>query len=234
MIVASSVSAGQADSLVQLAEDLAGFVRQAVQHGATRDDRERGAFQRLRALGHAAVDLFLEAQGDADRGDRVATPEGTVLERRDVPQPRPLRTIFGAHCFRAYVYAPGRQPKIELRPSDARLHLPAGKASYLLHEFSPLFCVEKAFGVGARQVATVCRQRLSVDVLQETNRTVGSQADRFLDGLAVPPAAAEGQIRVSTADGKGVPLVREDAQKVPACEGKERPGNRRMATLGCV
>ena len=39
---------------------------------------------------------------------------------------------------------------------------------------------------------------------------------------------------MATADGKGVPLVQEDAQQVPAFDEKERPGNRRMATLGCV
>jgi hypothetical protein len=39
---------------------------------------------------------------------------------------------------------------------------------------------------------------------------------------------------VATADGKGVPLVQEDAEKVPVFDEKERPGNRRMATLGCV
>jgi len=37
---------------------------------------------------------------------------------------------------------------------------------------------------------------------------------------------------VLTADGKGVPLAQEDAQRVPAFDKKERPGNRRMATLG--
>jgi len=39
---------------------------------------------------------------------------------------------------------------------------------------------------------------------------------------------------VTTADGKGVPLVQEDAKLVPAFDERERPGNRRMATLGCV
>jgi hypothetical protein len=63
---------------------------------------------------------------------------------------------------------------------------------------------------------------------------MGEQADRFLDQLPMPAAAAEGAILVATADGKGVPLVRADAGKVPAFEDKERPGNRRMATLGCV
>ena len=63
---------------------------------------------------------------------------------------------------------------------------------------------------------------------------VGEQADQFLDQLPTPPANEEGAILVTTADGKGVPLVKEDVQKVPAFDKKERPGNRRMATLGCV
>ena len=39
---------------------------------------------------------------------------------------------------------------------------------------------------------------------------------------------------VFTADGKGVPLVKADAQRVPAFDKAERPGNRRMATLAAV
>jgi hypothetical protein len=61
----------------------------------------------------------------------------------------------------SYVYARGEHRKIELRPIDARINLPEGKASYLLQEFSQLFCVEKASGVGARQFETVFGQKLS-------------------------------------------------------------------------
>jgi hypothetical protein len=63
---------------------------------------------------------------------------------------------------------------------------------------------------------------------------MGAQADRFLDELPKPEPAHEGQLLIATADGKGVPLVQADAQAVPAFDEKERPGNRRMATLGCV
>lgn len=52
--------------------------------------------------------------------------------------------------------------------------------------------------------------------------------------MPTPPRVEEGAILVTTADNKGVPLVREDAEQVPVFESKERPGNRRMATLGCV
>jgi hypothetical protein len=234
MSVASSLDLGKADTLVKLAEDLASVVRQAVREGASLDDLERGAFRYALEIGHAAVGMFLAAQGDGDLGDSVTTVEGTVLYRSDTPMTRPVRTIFGEHSFEAYVYAQGSKGKIELRPIDARINLPEGKASYLLQEFSQLFCVEKAFGVGAKQFDKVFQQRLSVQALEDINRAMGAQADRFLDGLPPPPSAAEGAVLVATADGKGVPLVQADAQQVPVFDKKERPGNRRMATLGCV
>jgi hypothetical protein len=234
MMVASSFAVDKTDSLVHLAEGLAGFVEQAVREGASLDHVEREALQRILAIGRAAVDLFLDAQGDGDLGEQVTTAEGTVLYRSDRVMPRPLRTIFGEHSFQAYVYAQGSKRKIALRPIDARLNLPEGKASYLLQEFSQLFCVEKAFGVGARQFQTVFGQQLSVDVLEDINRDLGQQAERFLDALPKPSAQTEGELLVTTADGKGVPLVKEDAQQVPAFDEKERPGNRRLATLGCV
>jgi len=235
MIVASSPLVGKAGaSLTDLAEDLAGFVRRSVHEGASLDKVERGVLGKVLDIGRAAVEFFLAAQGNGDLGPHVEVDDGRTLYRSESVEKRPLRTIFGEHSFEAYVYSAGSKRKIELRPIDARLNLAEGKASYLLQEFSQLFCVEKAFAVGARQFETVFGQKLSVDVLEDINRTVGAHADHFLDDVPVPAPAAEGAILVSTADAKGVPLVREDAQHVPAFEQKERPGNRRMATLGCV
>jgi hypothetical protein len=234
MILATSLNLGKTDGLVNLADDLAVFVRQAVQEGSDLDTVERAAFSRVLEIGRAAIDLFLDAQGDGDLGASVTSAEGVVLHRSESVQKRPLRTIFGEHAVQGYVYSRGSKTKIELRPIDARLNLPEGKASYLLQEFTQLFCIEKAFRVGARQFETVFGQKLSVDVLEDINRAMGEQADRFLDQLPKPPANQEGALLVATADGKGVPLVKQDAQKVPAFDKKERPGNRRMATLGCV
>jgi hypothetical protein len=234
MIVATTLQIGKAESLVTLAEDLAGYVRQAVDEGASLDHLERGVLNRVLHIGFAAVEMFLKAQGRGDLGDTVETAESTVLHRSETATPRPLRTIFGEHSFEAYVYALGSKRRIELRPIDARISLPEGKASYLLQEFSQLFCVEKAFGVVARQFETVFGQKLSVDVLEGINRAMDRQAERFLDALPKPPAQDEGEILVTTADGKGVPLVKADLQRVPAFDEKERPGNRRMSTLGCV
>jgi len=234
MILASSASLGKVESVVHLADDFTAFVHRSVQNGADFDMLERGVWARVLELGHAAVELFLQAQGNGDLGEHLTTKDGAVLYRSENPVQRPLRTIFGEHAFQSFVYSRGSNRKIELRPIDARLNLPEHKASYLLQEFTQLFCVEKAFGVGARQFETVFDQKLSVDVLENINRDMGEQADRYLDQLPTPPTKEEGAILVTTGDGKGVPLVVDDAQKVPAFDKKERPGNRRMATLGCV
>jgi hypothetical protein len=71
MIVSSSLQVDKADSLVKLAENLVGFVRQSVKEGASLDHLERGALQQALGIGQAAVDMFLEAQGDGDLGDSV-------------------------------------------------------------------------------------------------------------------------------------------------------------------
>jgi hypothetical protein len=80
----------------------------------------------------------------------------------------------------------------------------------------------------------VLHQNISVNTLEHLNRRMGGQAEGFLDELPTPPAKEESELLIFTADGKGVPLVKEDAERVPAFDKLERPGNRRMATLATV
>lgn len=235
MILATSPQPDETDPIATLAPDLRDFARQAAHNGTTLDTFERGLLKRLLAMGRTTTDLFLNAQGHGDLGPTVETAERTILHRSEMPQARSIRTIFGRHCFHAFVYSRGPKQKIELRPIDSRLNLPDSHASYRLQEFTQLFCVEKAFGVGAKQFEAIFGQKLSVAVLEDINRDMGTQAETFLDEhLPEPKASEEGELLILTADGKGVPLVKADAERVPAFDKKERPGNRRMATLGCL
>jgi hypothetical protein len=229
-------SSGSPETLAhQLADDLIGFVKQSVRDGSSFDGFETGVLQRVLRIGGVAVDLFLQAQGNGDLGPSVPTAEGVELHRSLTVQKRELRSIFKEHTFESFVYSRGAKLTIELRPIDARLGLPKRKESYLLQELSQLFCVEKAFGVGAQQFERIFGQTISVAELEKINRDMGEQADRFLnEELSKPKAKEEGELLVLTADAKGVPLVKAEAQKVPAFDAKERPGNRRMATLGCA
>lgn len=231
----ASAPLGNPESITQLADDLIGFVKQSVREGCGFDGFEKGVLQRVLRIGGVAADLFLQVQGTGDLGPTVHTAQGVELHRSVTVQKRELRSIFKEHSFESFVYSRGLKQKIELRPIDARLGLPKRKESYLFQEFSQLFCVEKAFGVGARQFERIFGQKISVAVLEDINRDMGEQADQFLnEELTKPPLKDEGELLILTADAKGVPLVKADAQQVPAFDAKERPGNRRMATLGCA
>ena len=234
-MVAQSISADKTERLVDMAVELQQFVDEAAGDGDSLYDTEKGILAKVLKIGHLAVDRFLQRQGDGDLGPTVQTEDGVELHRSESPVERPLRTVFGEHAFDAYVYVPGPKQKIALRAIDARLNLPAGKYSYLLEEFSQYFCVEQAFGQAGDSFQTVLGQKLSVDTLERTNQRVGEQASDYLDALPTPPVAEEGELLVATADGKGVPLIRDNVE-VPPVHGPKpsRPGNRRMATLACV
>jgi hypothetical protein len=221
-------------SLVELAGELEASVRKAAQQGKSLYEMEKDVFAYALRIGHCAIEEILILQGDGDLGPCVVTADGRRLERSEEPTERPLRTVFGEHTIHAYVYSAGAHETIELRPVDARLSLPRGKCSYFFEEFSQYFCVDQAFGQASQGLATVLRQEVSVDTLERVNRRMGEQAEAFLDQLPTPPLKEEGELLVFTADGKGVPLVQADVQRVPAFDKAERPGNRRMATLAAV
>jgi len=234
MSMVNSQDGIKGNSLVVLVEQLEASIREAAREGKSLHEVEKDTFGRALQIGHAAIEQLLTLQGDGDLGENVVTADGRRLQRSEEPTQRPLRTVFGEHTIRAYVYAAGAHPAIELRPVDARLSLPAGRCSYFFEEFSQYFCVDQAFGQASQGMATVLRQEVSVDTLERINRRMGEQAEGFLDRLPTPAAKEEGELLVFTADGKGVPLVKADAQRVPAFDKPQRPGNRRMATLAAV
>lgn len=234
MIAVESTLGKTISSLHELAEELEFFARSSANAGQSQYEVEKGILGRVLQMGHTAMNLYLDLQGNGDLGPTVETAAGKRLLRSEELLSRPLRTIFGEHTINAYVYAAGPKEKIELRPIDARLALPAGKHSYLYEEFAQYFCVEQAFGTAQARLATVFGAATSVDSLEHINQRMGGQAAVFLDALPVPPASEEKALLVVTADDKGVPLVKNDLAKVPAFEKRERPGNRRMATLACV
>ena len=220
----------------RLASQFSPLVQEAASAGILIQDFERGLFGGLLAVGAKVLDEFLEAQGNGDQGKTIAH-EGQTRHRSDEPVCRPLRTIFGEHEFRAYVYraGAGTKSRIVLRPVDERLGLTCDRYSPLLQEFSMLFCCEEAFHGSVEAFFQVFGQKLSVDTLEKISRRMAERAETFLQNRVAPPPEEEGELLVLTADAKGVPLVKKDAQKLRSFEeAPQRPGNRRMATLAAV
>lgn len=237
MSMTGTNGSGKADSLVGITSQLGELVQRAVHDQTPLREFERSLFDQLLEIGLATMQQFLAMQGDGDRGETAADDEGGTLYRSEQPAARRLRTIFGAHQFDAYVYRQRRHPNtpIALRPVDERLGIGPDRFSPLLQEFTMLLAVEQSFEPAADAFEMIFGQRLSVDTLERVSRRMGQRAGEFLDALDVPPADEEGELLVQTADGKGVPLVREDAGRLKSFDEKrQRPGNRRMATLAGV
>ena len=234
MMISELVAQDKDISIVELAGKLEQFVRWAAEDGECLHDVEQKILGSVLLLGRRCVDQFLRLQGDGDLGETVRTADDRMLKRSDEPSERRIRTVFGEHHFSSYTYAKGAKQKIELRPIDARMSLPEGEYSYLLQEFSQYFCIEEAFGRAQQGIDKVLGQKLPVDSLERINRALGEQAEPFLEELPKPPAKEEGELLVLTADGKGVPMIRKDAQALPAFNASKRRGNRRVATLASV
>ena len=110
-----------------------------------------------------------------------------------------------------------------------------GKSDVFVNLVVILFCCEQAFHGAVDAFERVFRHCLSADTLEKISQRMGTAADEFLQNRAGPPKSGEGAILVLTADGKGVPLVKSDAQRLRAFEDKAvRPGNRRMSTVCSV
>jgi hypothetical protein len=234
--VIESGEGAPAEALAGMGEGIGRFVEQAAREGVSLREFERDLFDRLLKMGQAATEQFLALQGDGDQGE-TTEHEGRTVHRSAEPARRKLRTIFGEHQFFAYVYRERRHPNtpIVLRPVDVRLGIAPDRWSPLLQEFTMLFGIEEAFEPATDAFRRIFRQRLSVDTLEQVSQRMGTAAGEFLDHLETPPAEEEGELLVLTADGKGVPMVQEDAGKLNSFEEKpQRPGNRRMATLAGV
>ncbi len=73
------------------------------------------------------------------------------------------------------------------------------------------------------------------DTIEKVNQHLGKSVGEFLSDLPVPDRDSEAKLLVASADGKGVPLIQEEAAKVAAFEtAKKNPGNRKLATVASV
>ena len=246
MSMATGDELGKSDLFVKLAVMLFPLAEEAVRQGMTMKEFERGLLGGLLCTGRNVVDQFLIAQGDGDLGENAAHPgdssdaqttEPRKIYRSPEVAARCLRTVFGAHQFSAYVYRAGedRRSPIVRRPVDERLGISDDRYSPLLQEYTMLFCCEQAFHGAVDAFERLFRHRLSADTLEKISQRMGVAADEFLQTRAAPPKSEEGSILVLTADAKGVPLVKSDAQRLRAFEEKAvRPGNRRMSTVCSV
>jgi hypothetical protein len=220
-------------------EQMLAFVRQAADDGLRIDSVERDLMRQLLALGYTLLCSFVASQGDGDVGPEVTTPEGDTARRLPEHHDRRYVSIFGELTIPRVVYGTREGQKIEWVPLDERLGLPEGDFSYVLEDWGQRLCLKESFAEAGQSLEMLLGLRLGTRALEQMNRTVAGYAPSFQASLQPPPACDEGPLMVVTADGKGVPMRRPEAEeespKPHHRRGKgEKANKKRMACVGAV
>jgi hypothetical protein len=220
--------------LGDLAEQLLAYVRAAARHGTAVHEAERAIWQRLLALGHAALAHFFALQGSGDVGETVTLPDGQTCERLPELHGRRYVSIFGTFRLQRTAYGSREGQKIAFVPLDNRLQLPASVFSYVLQDWDQALCVEQAFGQAASTVARILNLKQSVDSLEHMNVEMAAPVADFRENRPRPDPQTEGTIVVTSADGKGIVLRRPADAPAPAAHRSkgEKASQKRMATVG--
>jgi len=198
---------------------------------------ERELWRQGLQLGLLLLKGFVAGQGTGDLGPTIED-EGRTLRRLDPEHDRRYVSVFGELRIPRTVYGTRETQKHEVVPLDAMLNLPAGEFSYVLQEWDQAFCVQGSYEQSRQAVKRVLGIGQSVRSLEGMNRSMASDVEGFRQSQPTPPAKEEGAILVLTADGKGVPMRRDERRDRPGTRGRRTKGQKankkREACVGSV
>jgi hypothetical protein len=129
-------------------------------------------------------------------------------------------------CYRA----PG-EPGIF--PLDAQVNLPKRCYSYFLQEWMTVFEVEHPFQESAGFFAQLFDLDVAESVLMEVAKEAPQDYEAFYGQRSMPPEASAGELLVVSFDGKGVPMIKDEAVKLKAKLGTgEKRQKKKEALVG--
>jgi hypothetical protein len=222
--------------LLKMLDEMRTRVHEAAEQGTAVHEVERAVWQQVLQIGHLLLERFFTVLGTGDLGERVTLPDGRIAERLAMLHERRYVSIFGNFTLNRVVYGSREGQRIDFAPLDNRVQLPESVFSYLLQDWDQGFCVQDAFGQVAQTVLRIFGLRQSVDSLEHMNAQMAQYVDDFRQEQPRPTAQDEGEILVSSADGKGVVMRRTpDEPPPPAHRTKgEKASRKEMAIVGAV
>jgi hypothetical protein len=194
-------------------------------------EAEKGIFKRLLPIGLAAMKLYFAQRGTGDVGPAIRRADNVRLPRETQLRGRDYFSLFGKFAVARTCYRTSGEPGIF--PLDAQVNLPARCYSYFLQEWMTLFAVEHPF----KESAGLFEQLFDLDVAESVLMEVAQEAPEDYEGFytqrPAPQEATEGELLVVSFDGKGVPMIKEEAVKLKAKLGTgEKRQKKKEALVG--
>jgi hypothetical protein len=198
-------------------EQLLELVRGPEAQQATLNQMERSLFRHVLQMGRKLLMLFL---AERIRMEPHTPQWGPRHQRLPYHAQRPIDyfSVFGKLTFaRAYFYAPDGGGRYRL---DRALSLPERCYSDLLMECTELLAVQGAYDKARQVLARLLGLDLSILAAETMVAEHAPAVPTFYAQQQPFPPDEEGVILVAQADGKGVPLVRSEAQPAKVRRGK--------------
>ena len=194
-------------------------------------EAEKGIFKRLLPIGLAAMKLYFAQRGTGDVGPAVTRADGMRLPREQQLRERDYFSLFGKFAVPRTCYrTPG---EAGIFPLDAQVNLPERCYSYFLQEWMTVFTVEYPFKESAGFFAQLFDLEVAESVVMEVAKEAPQDYEDFYAQRPLSPEDAEGELLVVSFDGKGVPMIKEEAAKLKAKLGTgEKRQKKKEALVG--
>ena len=194
-------------------------------------EAEKGIFKRLLPIGLAAMKLYFAQRGTGDVGPAITRADGAILPRQTQLRGRDYFSIFGKFKVARTCYRTPGEPGIF--PLDAQVNLPERCYSYFLQEWMTWFEVEHPFQESTGLFEQLFDLDVAESVLMEVAQEASEDYESFYAQRPVPPAERAGEFLVVSFDGKGVPMLKEEAVKLKAKLGTgEKRQKKKEALVG--
>ena len=168
----------------------------------------------LRMLGYAAVEAFIERQGDGDIGE-VVEHDGHTLKRLPDAVCDRYFSAFGPVWIKQYGYATRPTQKVELKPLAVKLALPESGYSYVLQRWDGILSVNNSYAEVSNQLDELLGISQSTRSLTGIASSMAAHARQFQATQRKPSPRSEGELLVVTSDCKGVPMRQQPHEKKP-------------------
>lgn len=194
-------------------------------------EMEQAIFSRLMRIGLAGMKCYFAEKGTGDVGNELMLEDGTALKKESGLRGRNYFSVFGKlkvprTCYRL-------EGKAGIMPLDAQVNLPERCYSYLLQEWMDLFSIRESFKESEVSLEKLLGLKVSQSCFEKVNRNSSENYDEFYKDKQPPFADSEGEIQVPGFDGKGVPMIKEEAARLKARQGKgEKRQKKKEAMVG--
>jgi hypothetical protein len=190
---------------------------------ATLDQMERTVFRLILHLGYQLLLLFVIKRVEQESHAPIENKAGEVLHYHSQKRVNYF-SIFGDLVFeRAYFYERGKGGEC---PLDAVLSLPERKYSDMVMENAELLGVDGAYQKGLETLVRLLMLDLPKLALETGIAEHSQMVKKYYEQKARFPKDEEGPILVAQADGKGVPLVRQEVEKLKV---RRKKGDKKTA-----